>query len=167
MSDRTLAEEIGKRQPFDRPEQEAALNLARTSDYIQSGLARFFKPHGLTSAQFNVLRILRGEGKRLPCGEISRRMITHVPDVTRLIDRLVKAKLAARVRTPEDRRLVLVEITPEGQSLLKRLDAPILTLHESQLGHLSSDELAELNHLLVKARRTPIDPELVPTKDDE
>lgn len=153
MEPRGLKDEIKKRHPFECPEQEAALNLARTADGFQIEVQRFLKGHGLTGGQYNVLRILRGEGTELACQEVGARMITQVPDITRLVDRLEAAGLVERRRTPEDRRLVLLKITPRGLDLLKAIDAPILELHRRQLGHFSRDELAELNRLLVKARR--------------
>jgi DNA-binding MarR family transcriptional regulator len=150
---RGLKEEIKKRHSFECPEQEAALNLARTADGFQIEAQRFLKGHGLTGGQYNLLRILRGEGIELSCQEVASRMITQVPDITRLVDRLESAGLVERRRTSEDRRLVLLKITPRGIELLQAIDDPILALHRRQLGHLSRDELAELNRLLVKARR--------------
>jgi DNA-binding MarR family transcriptional regulator len=152
-----LQHEIKKRNPFDCPEQEAALNLARTADRFHDSFGRLFKCHGITGAQYNVLRILRGAADALPCQEIAARMITRVPDITRLVDRLEEAGLVARSRTEEDRRLVLTRITDCGLALLARLDEPILRLHREHLGHLTCEELAELNRLLVKARNPKCD----------
>jgi DNA-binding MarR family transcriptional regulator len=149
-----LKDEIKKRNPFDSAEQEAALNLARTYDRLQSSFTQFFKPHGITGAQYNVSRILRRVGEPLPCQEIAGRMITQHPDITRLVDRLLEAGLVERSRTPEDRRLVLTTITEAGLRLLAASDDSLLRLHREQLGHLTRSELAELNRLLVKARNS-------------
>ena len=111
-----------------------------------------FKEYGITGSQYNVLRILRGEGEALPCLEIASRMITQLPDITRLVDRLEAAGLVTRSRTTEDRRVVLIQITEAGLRLLSQLDEPVKAMHRRHLGHLSRDELAELNRLLVKAR---------------
>jgi DNA-binding MarR family transcriptional regulator len=159
VAERSLREEIKKRDPFESPEQEAALNVARTHDRLQSGVARFFKEYGISGAQYNVLRILRGEGKPLPCQEISGRMITQLPDITRLVDRLEAAGLVERSRTQEDRRVVLTAITEAGRTLLVRIDEPLLQLHREQLGHLTREELSELNRLLAKARNPRANPE--------
>ena len=153
MARSVLQDELKKRNPFDAPEQEVALNLARTAERLQAEFSRLFKAHGITGAQYNVLRILRGAGAELPCLEIAGRMITHLPDITRLVDRLEAAGLVERYRTDEDRRLVLVRITKPGLRVLGELDAPVLELHRRQLGHLTPEELAELNRLLVKARQ--------------
>jgi DNA-binding MarR family transcriptional regulator len=154
MAKSVLQEELRKQNPFDAPEQEAALNLVRTCDHVQQEFGRLFNAHGISGPQYNVLRILRGVGgEGLPSLEIAGRMITRMPDITRLVDRLEQAGLVRRSRTREDRRVVLVKITPAGLDLLSRLDEPVLDLHRRLLGHLSRKELAELNRLLVKARQ--------------
>src|ERR1700741_3852331 len=112
MSGGRLQQELKKRRPFDSPEQEAALNIARTADRFGICFARLFREYGLTPSQYNILRILRGEGKPLPCLEIAQRTITVVPGITGLIDRLEQAGLVSRLRSEEDRRIVNVSITP-------------------------------------------------------
>jgi DNA-binding MarR family transcriptional regulator len=157
MGKSVLQQEIKKKQPFDCPEQEAALNLVRTQDHIFVEFTRLFNEHGISPQQYNVLRILRGAGgEGLPCLEIADRMITRMPDITRLVDRLEEAGLVVRSRCRQDRRMVFVKITPPALELLARLDKPVLDLHKRTLGHLTRAELAELNRLLVKARRAPV-----------
>jgi DNA-binding MarR family transcriptional regulator len=150
-----LHQEIGKRQPFAHPEQEAVLQLFRTSDRLQHRFSRLFAGHGLTASQYNVLRILRGEGGPLECMEIARRMIVAVPGITGLIDRLERRAppLVHRRRCPEDRRVVHVSITQAGLDLLAGLDGPLLELHRAVLAHFSPAEVAELTRLLEKARQ--------------
>jgi DNA-binding MarR family transcriptional regulator len=149
---RSLQQEIKKRSPFECSEQEAFLNLSRTADRLGADFARLFKEHGISASQYNVLRILRGADQALPCLEVAARMITQLPDITRLVDRLEASGLVERTRTPEDRRVVLIGITEQGVALLNTLDKPVVALHRQQLGHLTPAELAELNRLLVKAR---------------
>ncbi|MCA9283684.1 MAG: MarR family transcriptional regulator [Phycisphaerales bacterium] len=157
MSKRTgLQHEIGKRQPFDLLEQEAYLNLVRTASRLGVPFGRLFRELGLSEAGYNVLRILRGAGSPgRTCGEISAHVVAAVPDITRLIDRLEREGLAARRRTAEDRRQVVVTLTAKGKRTLAALDEPIRELHRRQLGHLKPSELRTLNALLVKARRPP------------
>src|SRR3954454_405364 len=107
----TLQREIKKKRPFDLPEQEAMLNILRTSDQLQIRFARLFRGFGLTPQQYNVLRILRGEGRPLPILEIAARMITIVPGITGLIDRLESASLVERNRCDHDRRVIYVAST--------------------------------------------------------
>ena len=152
MTESRLQQEIKKKQPFDSPEQEANLNLLRTTDRLQNQFGRFFREYGLTSSQYNVLRILRGEGKPLPSLEIGERMIQVVPAITGLIDRLEKHSLVERRRCIEDRRVVYVEITKTALQLLKRIDGPLLALHKSLTGHLTRAEVKELTRLTEKIR---------------
>lgn len=149
-----LQRELQKKNPFACREQEVALNLLRTTDFLVRGGNALFDRHGLSGPQYNVLRILRGHRETgLPCQKIVAQMVTQTPDITRLVDRLEAAGLVRRERTDADRRLVIVHIASAGLDLLARLDQPILDLHRAQMEHLSGAELAELNRLLVKLRQ--------------
>lgn len=153
----TLQQELGKRRPFDLPEQEAYLNLQRTHSVLSAPFERLFEQHGLSSSGFNILRILRGAREAglehgRPCHAIGDEMVARVPDVTRLVDRLEKAGLVSRCRCTKDRRVVYVAITRAGLDLLARLDGPTLDLHRAQLGHLTAEELRELSRLLERCR---------------
>src|SRR5271169_1721335 len=99
MSRGRLQEELKKREPCETSEQEAMLNLVRTNDRFQIRFARLFREYSLTPSQYNVLRILRGEGKPLPCLEVADRLITAVPAITGLIDRLEAIELITRDRS--------------------------------------------------------------------
>lgn len=147
-----LQREIKKKRPFESLEQEALLNLLRTSDRVQLRFTRLFRKHGLFPAQYNILRILRGEEQPLPILEIAGRMLTQVPGITGLIDRLERAGLVARQRCTEDRRVIYVAITEPAQRLLANLDGPVLALHQELLDHLAAGELKELIRLLEKVR---------------
>jgi len=147
-----LQHEIKKRDPFQCPEEEAILNLMRTSDGIQNRFGKLFREYGVTNSQYNVLRILRGEGKPLPILEVAGRMIQIVPAITGLIDRLETQGLVRRERCEQDRRVVYVSITPAGGKLLGKMDEPVLEMNRALLGHLSKTELRELSRLLAKAR---------------
>src|SRR5438128_11023570 len=122
MASGKLQRELKKRRPFESPEQEAMLNIVRTGDRLQIHFTRLFREHGLTPSQYNVLRILRGEGKPLPCLEIAERTLTVVPGITGLIDRLEAAGLVERERSASDRRVVFVALTDRARKLLDDLD---------------------------------------------
>lgn len=147
-----LQRELKKQRPFDLPEQEAFLNILRTNDQFQNRFGRLFREYALTTSQYNVLRILRGEGKPMPCLEIAERMVQVVPAMTGLLDRLEAQELIRRERCTQDRRVVYVELTDKGLELLNRMDQPVRDLHKSLMGHLSAAELKELSRLLEKAR---------------
>ena len=148
----SLQQELKKRKPFDSPRQEALINLWRASDRSQNRFGRLFREHGLTASQYNVLRILRGEGKPLPCLDIADRMIQVVPAITRQIDSLEESGMIRRQRCTEDRRVVYIEITARGLAALRKLDEPVAELHEQMLTRLTVAEVRELNRLLEKAQ---------------
>src|SRR5438093_10908330 len=147
-----LQNELKKKRPFESSEQEAALSVLRTSDQLQIRFARLLRERGLTPSQYNVLRILRGEGKPLPILEIASRTIAVVPGITGLIDRLEQAGFVNRVRCEEDRRVIYVALADRGTNALAELDEPLLALHRKLLGHLSQTELKELIRLLAQVR---------------
>ena len=160
---RSLGDEVGKRGAFDLPEQEAFLNLVRTHAALGAGMDALLKTKGLSQAQYNVLRILRGngahgaKGEGMPCAAVGSQTVARLPDLTRLLDRMEDAGLVTRTRGDEDRRVVRVKATAQGLRLLASLDAAVLRVHKEQLGHLSEREMRDLNRLLVKAR-TPSAP---------
>lgn len=148
-----LQREIQQTRPFSSVEEEVVLNVERTSDALQRAFAELLKPSGLSGTQYNVLRILRGAGAAgLRCQEIGNRMITHDPDITRLLDRLERRGLIARRREEKDRRVVTTRITAGGLKVLKELDEPVRKIHRQLLGHMDSQQLAALNNLLERAR---------------
>src|SRR5712691_6180332 len=152
MTTPKLQHELKKKRPFESPQQEAALSVVRTSDQLQIRGARLLREYGLTPSQYNVLRILRGEGKPLPILEIASRTITVVPGITGLIDRLEQAGFVNRVRCEKDRRVIYVALADHGTKTLATLDEPLVSLRRKLLGHLSQAELKELIRLLEKVR---------------
>ena len=149
-----LQQELKKKKPFDSPEQEAILNILRTNDQFQNRFGRLLREFGMTSSQYNVLRILRGEGQPMPCLEIASRMIQVVPAMTGLLDRLEKQGLVGRERCTEDRRIVYVTLTDKASRLLGSMDGRVVNEHRALIGHLSRAELKELSRLLEKARES-------------
>ena len=152
MATSRLQKEIKKKRSFETSEEETILNLLRTNDQFGNRIGRLFRDYGLTSSQYNVLRILRGEGKPMPSLEIAERLIQVVPAITGLVDRLEKQALVVRRRCSEDRRVVYVEITDKALGILKKIDKPLTALHMRLLGHMSRTELKTLSQLLEKAR---------------
>ncbi|MCS7024259.1 MAG: MarR family transcriptional regulator [Bryobacteraceae bacterium] len=147
-----LARSIRQAKPFQSLEEEAYLNLLRAADVLLRREALLLSRYQMTHAQYNVLRILRGAGAAgLPCGEIASRMITHDPDITRLLDRLERRGYVQRSRESSDRRVVIAKITPAGLDLLSQLDAPVSALHRRNLAMLSPAELRQLIELLERA----------------
>ena len=114
---------------------------------------RVLKPYGISSTQYNVLRILRGaEPNGLACREMGERMITRDPDITRLLDRLEARGLIARRRDDQDRRVVMSRITEDGLALLEQLDGPVDDFLGDLLGRLGGARLKTLIELLEETR---------------
>ena len=131
--------------------------LLRTADALSQEAEQFLKTAGLTGTQYNVLRILRGaEPKGLPCRGIGDRMISHDPDMTRLLDRMERRGLITRERQTDDRRVVKARITPLALSLLKTLDQPIHELHKRQFRHMPASRLKILSRLLGEVRASKL-----------
>src|ERR1700757_2168919 len=123
MTTPKLQHELKKKRPFESLEEEAALNLVRTSDQSQIRFARLLRGYGLSSpTQYNILRILRGEGKPLPILEIASRTVTVVPGITGLIDRLEQAGFVNRLRCANDRRVIYVALAEKASKALAALD---------------------------------------------
>lgn len=136
--------------------QEAFVSLARTEAVLHDGLDRVLGPRGLSLTQYNVIRILRGAGPDGLCrNDIGQRLITRMPDVTRLLDRMEASGLVSRLRSTEDRRLVNTTLTEQGAALVGELDGEVARVHQEQLGHLTDVELRTLIDLLNRARSAP------------
>src|SRR5712691_2761972 len=139
--------------PFLSLEARIFVALLQTADALGQEGEQFLKSAGLTGAQYNVLRILRGaEPEGLPCRGIGDRMISHDPDMTRLLDRMEMRGLITRVRQTDDRRVVKTRITPQALSLLKTLDQPVHHLHKHQFQHIPAARLKILSELLEELR---------------
>src|SRR6516162_3219036 len=152
MTTPKLQHELKKKRPFESLEQETALSVVRTSDQLQHCFAGLFREHDLTPSQYNILRILRGEGKPLPILEIASRTIAVVPGITGLIDRLEQAGFVNRLRCENDRRVIYVALAEQGIKILADLDEPLLALHRKLMGHLAQGDLKELIALLQMLR---------------
>jgi len=135
--------------PGNLLEESIFLAIMKAADSLAQHAEQLIRTAGLTSAQYNVLRILRGaEPEGLPCRAIGERMISHDPDMTRMLDRMEKREWITRQRETEDRRVVKTRITEEGLKLLKKLDQPVREMHKKQFEHMSQARLKALSDLL-------------------
>ena len=162
-----LRQELKQNRPFSSQAEEVFLSVLRTADLFETEQARVLRGHKLSAPQYNVLRILRGaEPVGLPCQEIGARMVSRMPDVTRLLDRLESGGYVHRQRSETDRRVVQVRIREQGLALLAELDQPISSMSPRLLSGLDDEELGILTTLLAKARGTEAsDDEPVPSAD--
>lgn len=152
MAASSLRHELGKRHAFTSPQQEAMLSVLRTSDLLENRLARLLRDYQLTPSQYNVLRILRGEGKPMPILEVAERMIQVAPAITRVVDQLVQREWIGKSQSATDRRVFLIEALPAGLKRLAELDRPITELHNQLMGGLSERELRRLVAILAQLR---------------
>lgn len=140
-----------KQQTFQSPFQMATLNIIVAADFLNRKMEAFCEEHGITGAQYNVLRILRGvHPGGHPRREIIARMLQVAPDVTRLIDRLEKAGLVRRGKGKEDARLSLTFITPQGLTLLKRMQKDVDAFEAEMSTCMSEKDAVTLSRLCEK-----------------
>jgi len=136
-------------------EDRVFVAVLKAADHLGQHAEQVLKSHGLTGTQYNVLRILRGAGQQgLPCRSISDRMISHDPDMTRLLDRMEKREWITRERQKDDRRVVKARITPQGLEILKNLDQPVHDMHKQQFRHMSATKLKQLAELLGECQKS-------------
>ena len=122
----SLATALKQNRPFVSLEQEVYLSILRTASELSYAADQLFRPFDITSSQYNVLRILRGAGADGLCrNEISERMVTATPDMSRLLDRMERAGWVTRERAEDDRRQVSTYITKSGMKLLEIMERPI------------------------------------------
>lgn len=160
MPRRTLAAEIGQTRPFRSVRQEAVAGLLRTAGLVGRDFERLVRAEGLSFAQYNALRILRGAGPAgLPTMDIRDRMLDPAAGITRLLDKLEAAGYARRERNVANRREVRCHATARGLEVLGRLDTAMDAADETALEPLTSSELKQLIALLerVRARRAGLD----------
>jgi DNA-binding MarR family transcriptional regulator len=133
--------------------KKVILNIIYTQSVIGEKFAEVLKPYELSSEQYNVLRILRGQkGNPVNMCVIQERMIAKNSNTTRLIDKLLLKELVTREVCPDNRRKIEVQITPKGLELLLELDPKVIEHEKMFANNLSQEELSELNHLLEKFR---------------
>ena len=135
---------------FENNRIKAMLNILYTANYITSYQNDFFKTYGLSPQQYNILRILRGAKEPIKVQTIKERMVERAPNLTRLTDKLCDKKLINRIAFPEDRRVVLIEITKSGLALLDKIK-PNNPSH-NLIDKLTEDEAGLLSDLLDKMR---------------
>jgi len=142
-----------RKRPAPPIENRVFIALLKTADSLGLEIEQLMKTSGLTAVQYNVLRILRGaEPEGLACRQIGDRMISHDPDMTRLLDRMEKRNLITRERQSDDRRVVKTRITARGLGILKTLDKPVRELHKRQFRHMAASRLKTLAALLEEVR---------------
>ncbi|HET9064472.1 MAG TPA: hypothetical protein VFN22_01465 [Gemmatimonadales bacterium] len=148
-----LQAELAQRVPFRTAAQETLVGISRTASVIQRATGRLLSPHGISVAQYNVLRILRGaEPTGLPTLTVRDRMIDPAAAITRLTEKLARSGLIVRERPSADRRQVTCRITADGLALLATLDPVIGGLDAGFEAALSPEELGQFNRMMDRIR---------------
>ncbi len=141
-----------KQQSFRSENQKLIVNLLLTGSWISFKSYEMLKPFKLTTQQYNVLRILRGQYPApATINLLIERMMDKMSNASRIVDRLEKKKLVERKLKPEDRRCVDVVITDKGIKLLEKIGERERE-YENDLFNLSATEAKLLNGLLDKLR---------------
>jgi DNA-binding MarR family transcriptional regulator len=147
-----LEEEIKQQKPFRNEAERLTVNILFTAAWLQSFHRDFLKPHDISGPQYNILRILRGQfPKPATINLLKERMLDKMPDVSRLVDRLLIKGFVTRVTCSNDRRAVDIVISATGLTLLQTIDEQWHTA-DTSLAALSDDEKKQLNLLLDKLR---------------
>ncbi|NNG27193.1 MAG: MarR family transcriptional regulator [Ignavibacteriaceae bacterium] len=147
---KTLNKRLRQRK-FKNIETEAFLNLFIASNYLRGKIETVCNDQGITHSQFNVLRILKGvHPNGYPRYDIISRMVEPAPDVTRLIDRLIKDELVERYYSEEDRRLSCSRITRKGIALLTKVNPNVDKFINEYSGVLTKTEKAKLSAVCEK-----------------
>lgn len=150
---RQLRNDLRQTKPFPTLEEEVYLEILRTSQVAGRWVSEALKPSGLTSPQFNVLRILRGAHPATLSGSaIAERMVTYDPDLTRLLDRLEAGGLIVKLRDERDRRVVNNSITKAGLRVVEGASQAVRARLQGTLGPLGTRKLGALADLLERVR---------------
>jgi DNA-binding MarR family transcriptional regulator len=149
-----MGETLGRRllqTRFEGPHHEALLAILLANAAVDHMLDEAFEGTGMTVPQYNVLRILNGAypGSH-PRGEIARRMVRRAPDLTRMLDRLVKMGLVEREKGDMDHRQSLARITIKGRELLDKLHPKVQHMNQVLSRRLDEREARSLVDLLEK-----------------
>lgn len=152
---RGLQAEIKQTVPFASRSKEALVSVLRTAAIVDHQVNEVLKPFGITGTQYNVLRILRGAGRGGLCGrEVGERMITRVPDVPRLLERMEAMELISRQRDENDRRHVTARITRKGLDLVTKVGPDLESLEIALTGRLNETELQAIIDALTTVRES-------------
>jgi AraC-like DNA-binding protein/DNA-binding MarR family transcriptional regulator len=139
--------EIKKRNPFELPEQEAGLNLAKSFEAVRRPFDELMRSYDLSGAEYNILRILRGKNCPMTIDEVLSHLLIPLTNLPEHLEKLVSKQLVNHLVGSDQ-----WEISIQGKSVLTKLDEPTLSLHRRQFASFSAGEIAEFNRLLVKLR---------------
>lgn len=150
-----LKDELSLRRDFASVEHEAILNIYVTGDLIKKHARKFFRHHGITDVQYNVLELLSGQapkGERMTQAELGRMMLVNPSNITSILDRMERDGLLKRVEVPEDRRSNGIKLTAKGRSLVQQMEQVYMDGVKHMAQSVSGDELKQLMDVLERIR---------------
>ena len=147
--------EIGKeikQNKFKNEYHKMFINILFTSGWLAAKDSAHLKPYGISTQQFNILRILRGQyPKPATVNLLKERMLDKMSDASRIVDRLVHKGLVSRCTNTKDRRAVDIRVSDAGRDVLTKMDAEFKT-KDFLKNNLTDEEAAALSNLLDKLR---------------
>ena len=136
-------------------EKLTSRNLKRAYNIMHVGSNRLFKNLEITVAQFDLMETIQvSENRALTIQDLASRTVSLQPNITRMVAELESAGLVERT-SGTDRRIVIVQLTPKGQEMVNKIRKPLMDLHTNQYQKLNSEELHQLNELLIKISNVP------------
>jgi DNA-binding MarR family transcriptional regulator len=151
----SIKEDI-KAKGFQSEQEKAFVNLIFTAAHFESLFLQLVKAYDISSPQYNVLRILRGQHPdTMLGGDLQSRMLHNKSNSTRLVDKLVDKGLVDRTKNPEDKRQMLMSITTSGLALLSELDVKVVDF-DQKIMNLPQAQLIMLNNLLDDLRSSSL-----------
>lgn len=126
---------------------ETVMNVVRTGDLLFDRIGRLLRPLGVSSAGGLVLGLLRDHGPMSP-SVLGDRLIVTRATVTGLVDSLERRGFVRRTANPNDRRSLIVAITPEGEKVLAKVRETVHRQERDWMSALSETELRRLIALL-------------------
>ena len=138
---------------FDSEQEKLMINVIYSANLLNLITSRLFKPYDLSTQQYNVLRILRGQkGKSIALMDIEHRMLDKSSNVSRLVDKLISKDLVNRSVSSKDRRRIEIVITSRGLSFLNELDVILADMNSKIKVIISGDDAKQTNRILDQLR---------------
>ena len=138
---------------FDSEQEKLMINVIYSANLLNLITCRLFKPYDLSTQQYNVLRILRGQkGESIALMDIEHRMLDKSSNVSRLVDKLISKDLVNRSVSSKDRRRIEIVITSRGLSVLNEIDVILADMNYKIKAIISDDNAKQTNRILNQLR---------------
>mgnify|MGYP001057150714 CR=1 FL=1 len=132
---------------------KAYFNLLKTGTWVEENIKTRLRPMNLTHAQLNILHVLvHNDLKPISASELKDKLVVTSPDLTRLLDRLVKKGWVQRKTCSNNRRKIDICITKAGKLAFEKTQAPLKDFMDNMMGNITDSEARELRKILHKMR---------------